>query len=458
MGGVVAGGAIATGSGAAAELRLGTATVTINPLPGTPLAGYYHERGCQGVLDDLQAKAAVLDDGATTVAFVGCDLIGLPGPVVDAARRHIEQATGIPGARVMLWATHTHTGPVLSRQSARDAQDGGSGALSRQYTETLPGRIAEAVAAAHARLAPTRVSRALGAEDRLAFNRRFWMKDGTVGWNPGKRNPNIIRPAGPIDPQVGVVCFQSPDKQPQLTAVNFAMHPDTTGGARVSADYPGALARCLAVCKGPEMLTLFANGPCGNLNHINVQWPERQQGPGEANRLGTILAAAVLKASMSLAPVTNVTLQVRSERVPLPLAPVTEADVQAARAVVARGAQATFIERVQAYKALDVHARRGQPFEAEVQVVALGGELAWVGLPGEIFVELGLSIKAASPFPQTHVLGLANGNLGYVPNRPAYAEGNYEVVSARCGEGSGEKLVTAALRLLAAMGADAGAP
>ena len=62
---------------------------------------------------------------------------------------------------------------------------------------------------------------------------------------------------------------------------------------------------------------------------------------------------------------------------------------------------------------------------------------------------LGLSIKAASPFKQTHVIELANGSFGYIPNRSAYAEGNYEVVSARCAEGSGEILVTAAIRMLA---------
>jgi hypothetical protein len=78
----------------------------------------------------------------------------------------------------------------------------------------------------------------------------------------------------------------------------------------------------------------------------------------------------------------------------------------------------------------------------------MGSDLAWVSLPGEIFVGLGLSIKAASPFRQTLIAELANGSIGYIPNRSAYAEGNYEVVSARCAEGSGEMLVTAALRML----------
>lgn len=83
-------------------------------------------------------------------------------------------------------------------------------------------------------------------------------------------------------------------------------------------------------------------------------------------------------------------------------------------------------------------------------MISLGDDLAWVSLPGEIFVELGLSIKAASPFRTTILAELANGSVGYIPTRVAYPQGNYEVVSARCAEGSGEKLVDVALKQLRA--------
>jgi hypothetical protein len=427
-------------------LRVGTAAVKINPPLGIPLAGYYSARGCEGILEDLLAKAAVLDDGRTQVALVVCDLITVPRHTVLEARKLIEEKTKIPGSHVMISATHTHTGPVLATESSR----GGSGnELVKTYTAELPAKIAQGVIEAHQRLTPVRASYACGREDRLAFTRRFWMKDGTVGWNPGKNNPNVIRPISPIDPEIGVVYFDSADAKPMLTYVNYAMHPDTTGGLKCWPDYPGVLARRLAEYKGPEMLTIFANGTCGNLNHINVQWSNRQHGPEEAIRLGTILAGNVLKTYMDLKPAASGPLGVRSEVVSLPLAPVSEKDVAEAREVVKRGAKAKFLEQVQAYKALDVAARKGKPWEVEVQVIALGRELAWVALPGEVFVELGLSIKAASPFRQTHVVELANGSFNYVPNRSAYAEGNYEVVSARCAEGSGEMLVTAAVRMLA---------
>ncbi len=86
-----------------------------------------------------------------------------------------------------------------------------------------------------------------------------------------------------------------------------------------------------------------------------------------------------------------------------------------------------------------------------MQVVALGDQVAWVSLPGEIFVELGLAIKQDSPFKHTIVAELANGSIGYIPARRSYAQGNYEVVSARCAEGSGERLVDAAVGLLKAL-------
>src|SRR5688500_11372300 len=92
----------------AETLRLGAAAVAINPPVGIGLAGYYHERGSEGVLDDLYAKAVVLDDGATRAAIVVCDLISMPKWIVTEARKLVETRTGIPGTNVMIAATHTH--------------------------------------------------------------------------------------------------------------------------------------------------------------------------------------------------------------------------------------------------------------------------------------------------------------------------------------------------------------
>jgi hypothetical protein len=294
------------------------------------------------------------------------------------------------------------------------------------------------------------MSAAHAKEEGISFNRRFHMKDGTVSWNPAKQHPDIVKPAGPIDPDVGVVYFDSPKNEPLATYVNFALHPDTVGGVAVSADYAGVLSKRLADYRGPDMLTVFANGCCGNINHRDIQWPDTQKGPREASRIGTILAGSVLRAYRDLKPESTDAIRVRSEIVKLPLAPITDADVAAARETVKqiKDPKTKFLDKVQAFKVLDVLGRNGKPWEVEVQVISLGDQIAWVSLPGEIFVELGLAIKKDSSYAHTLIAELANGSIGYIPNKAAYPQGNYEVVSARCAEGSGELLVEAALRLL----------
>ena len=462
----------------AGEIRVGTAAVKITPPLGSPMAGYLSARRSEGVLDDLYAKATVLDDGMTKVALVTCDLIGLSRPAVVEARRIISIETNIPADNVMLSATHTHTGPAVRGMSAVADLAAGDNNLSREYAEQLPKSIAEAVRHANRRLTPARIAYGCTNEPDISFIRRFWMKDGTVGWNPGKLNPNILRPIGTVDPQVNVVYAETPgskpraiqdqvapdgshrnpvsDSKPLLTYVNFAMHPDTTGGALVSADYPATLARRLAEYKGPEMLTMFANGACGNIAHLNVNWAGGQTGPQEAGRLGTILAGAVLKAYMELKDVEDVTLRVRRETVELPLTKVTDDEVLKAREIIAHpDATTPLLETAKANRVLNVAARMGKPISVDVQVIALGRDIAWVALPGELFVELGLSVKAGSPFRQTNIVELANGGFFYIPNRSAYAEGQYEVVVTPFTEGAGETLVAASLRLLAELHRDA---
>jgi neutral ceramidase len=433
----------------AGELRVGAAPVVITPPEGTPLAGYYSPRGAKSVLDDIRCKAIVLEKDGTKAALVVCDLISLPPHTVRETRRVIEKETGVPGANVMLSATHTHTGPALYRESSIDELVGATGDLGKRYTDALPEQIAKCVAEAEKKLTAAHAAAGSTREEGVSFNRRFRMKDGTVSWNPAKRHPDIVRPAGPIDPQVGVVLFEGDKGRPLATYVNFALHPDTTGGAAVSADYPGHLARLLAECKGPEMVTVFANGCCGNINHRDIAWADPQHGTAEAKRIGTVLAGDVLKTYPRLRPIADGALRVKSTKVPLDLPEIFEPDVAKANDVVKRvkDPKTTFLEKVKAFQVLDVAARKGKPWEVEVQVVALG-DVAWVSLPGEIFVELGLDIKKSSPFAHTHIAELANGSVGYIPNRAAYLEGNYEVVSARVAAGSGEKLVAAATKLL----------
>jgi hypothetical protein len=442
---------------AAGTLKVGVATSDITPPLGVPLAGYYHERGADGVLDPLRSKAMVLENDGERVALVVVDLIGLTRWVTEQARSRIEQETGIPGRSVMISATHAHTGPELSNRGRRSAEIGSEKPETRAYTEHLPALIAESVRLANDRVAPARLSAGRGSCPDLTFNRRYFMRDGTTGWNPGKLNPQINLPAGGTDPEVRVVYFEPAEGNDPgkaiATYVNFAMHPDTTGGTRISADWPGALSRVLAGYHGSNHVTVVANGTCGNLNHVDVSWKWPQSGPGEQNRIGALLGAAVFETYKTLHPIEAGKLRARSQMVHLALPELGPGEAEAARLTIQnipddRGTN--FMKLVRAYRMLDIAARQGEPFQLEVQVISLGREVAWVGLPGEIFVELGLALQKRSPFPHTLIAELANDNIGYVPDRRSFAEGAYEPESARCLPGAGEQLIDAAVSLLQA--------
>lgn len=455
-----------TGS-ARAEMRAGAAQVVITPPDGVNLAGYYNFRGSDGVLDDIHSRALVLDDGTTRAALVTLDLIGTPREMVEAVRAEVEKSGVLPGGHVMISATHAHTGPVPGRfLRTPDGPESGAPppeSVHAKYLATLPGLIAASVTQAAAKLSPVSVSGVSGECPDLTFCRRFYMRDGKVGWNPGKLNPNTMTPAGPTDPQVQAIFFEKPHKPAErvdalAVYANFSMHPDTVGGTKISADYPGALARLMAGYHGKECITLYGNGTSGNLNHIDVAWERQQKGAEEAHRIATLLTAAIFRAEKKQRPLTAGTLRVRSVVVPLDVPHVSPEQSEMARETVRKkvnGPPPSFMQLVHANRLLDLAPRDGKPIDAEVQIISLGKDVAWIGLPGEVFVELGLALKKQSPFSHTIITTLTNGNWGYIPDRRSYVEGAYEAESARVEPGSGEKLIAAAAQMLAELHAAA---
>ncbi|MBM3892538.1 MAG: hypothetical protein FJ388_25760, partial [Verrucomicrobia bacterium] len=313
----------------ASDFKTGAAQVDITPPVGTPMAGFYSFRAATGVLDGLYAKAIVVEQDGVKAAFVGLDIGYTSRPGVVAARQLIARQCGIAPERVMISATHTHSGPVQTRDSLLDDITGGKKPLAVEFTATLPALIARAVADANAKLAPARASAAMGREDSVSFNRRFWMKDGTVAWMPPKRSPNIVRPAGPTDPDVGLCYFESAakDAAPLATYFNFAMHVTVVGGVKFSADFPGCIAKRLAEYKGADMVTLFANGCCGNINPSDPNWTEQQRGPREAERIGTVLAAAAFRAWPKLQSLKTFAPRACSTVVTLPRRKISDEEI-----------------------------------------------------------------------------------------------------------------------------------
>lgn len=433
-------------------LQVGFGQVEITPVRPTPMAGYYGKRLSTETHDPLWAKATVMDDGQNSIAIISLDLVATTKWLVDETRTLITAQSKLPPDRIMISATHSHTGPVLfDPNSSRYNRFGNEAPETKQFMLELPSKIAESVSKAAAAKQPMTVRYAIGEEQQLAFNRRFFMTDGTVGWNPGKLNPRIVREAGPTDDKLPMIAFYNQEGELSGLLSNFSIHLDTVGGTQWSADMPFALEQSLKKVFGEKCHLQYATGCCGDVNHIDVRHAFSQKGHTEAARIGTRLAGAVLRSWNSLTSTSANRLHATKVIVKLPLAQHSADRVAWANSISERAnneKQPPFMEMVEAFRILDVEARNGESIDAEVQVISLGTELAWVAMPGEIFVQLGLAIKDGSPFASTTINELANGSIGYVPTRQAYAQGNYEVVSARCAEGSGEILVDAALKQL----------
>jgi neutral ceramidase len=280
----------------------------------------------------------------------------------------------------------------------------------------------------------------------LSFNRRFHMKDGTVVFNPGKKNTNIVAAAGPIDPEVGILSLKNKNGMVDAILTIFALHLDTVGGTLYSADYPYFLEQELRSSIQPNLISIFGNGTCGDINHINVETEDRQHGVDEAKRIGTILGKTVSTAvthSKSLAP----RLAVQSKKIPYPLQTVSAEKVKQAREMMILPGQ-PFLVQVDLFKTVSIDSRKNEPFKLEVQVFRLDKNTAIVSLPGEVFVDIGLAIKKKSPFKNTFVVELANDSIHYVPTVKAFKEGSYEVVNSIVQPGGGEAMVDAAVEML----------
>jgi len=435
----------------AADLAAGAATVDITPPVGYRMAGYFNERLSTGVHDPLRAKALALRQGDQRAALVFCDLIGIPLEVSAPARQQAAEKTGIPAANILVAATHSHTGPLYFdalRKYLHDRAVKEHGSDPREavdYAAQLVAKIVQVIADADAAARPALLDIIDAEHSRLSFNRRFHMKDGSVRFNPGPLNPDIVGPAGPIDPQVRTILVRRTGEKGRFAALmNFAVHLDTTGGTEYSADYPFYAEKALRETFGPEFVLLFATGTCGDLNHIDVTRKDRPKASEIGSRLA---AAAILPASKAIAPPQ---LAARSEIVRVPLQRYTPDELAKAREDITKvgTGQLPFLGEVAAYKVLSLELRGGETAPLEVQALRLSKDVALVGLPGEVFVELGLAIKRASPFPTTLVVELCNDSPEYVPTKKAFAEGSYEITNSRIAPGGGERLVDAALRLL----------
>jgi hypothetical protein len=340
------------------------------------------------------------------------------------------------------------------------------------YAEKLIGGIVQAIVQAHDHLEPASLaSGSAPQETPVSFNRRFVMKDGSVQTWKSLSDPNVVRAAGPIDPEVGVVVIKSDSGKVRGVFSNFALHLDTVGGMRWSADYPYFIEQSLRKSFGKDVVSIFGTGCCGDINHVDPASRERNK----TEFIGRAIAGTVESAIPKTTELAHDDLQVRRAIVSLPLQDVSSEQLQRSSEllkVIQGGGKVDFLDQVTAYKTIMLAQFRdatrqenadkqiswglshawegvGDALPVDVQTITIGDELALVFLPGEVFVDLGLAIKRASPYRNTLVVELSNCvETAYIPTRAACAGGSYEVTNSTLKPGGGEMLVEAALRLL----------
>lgn len=415
--------------------RAGAAAVDITPekLP-VSMTGSFQDRQATGVQDRLHARCLVLDDGQTQVAIVVCDSCLITRNVFDAAKQTASERTGLPVNRMMMSATHTHTAPTAAplAQCRPDPE----------YVTLLTQRIAQSVIDAHARLEPAKIGWAMAQEPGELHNRRWFVRPEAIQPNPFGRtddriqtNPRpgseaLIRPAGPIDPDLAIISVVSREGRPLALLANYGLH--YVGGiptGQLSADYFGEFARRVAqrLKAGESFVGIMSNGASGDVNNINFREPQPQAAPLQrmrevADRLSDLTAATHQKIQHA----ESVRLAMVERTIDLAVRKPDAEEVERAKQLLQQAQDPNRLTTLELYAQETVRLAEQDP-TVSVKLQALRiGDLGIVSAPCEAFAEIGLEIKRRSPLQPTFLITLANGYSGYLPTPEQHAAGGYE--------------------------------
>ncbi len=440
--------------------KVGFAKVDITPQLGVCMAGYFSKREAEGILDPLYASALSVSDSDGNIKWilVSCDLIGIDADYINTTRKLISERLGLSGEKVMVHSTHIHTGPNPRKVKDKEKTKR-LGGPDEEYIAMLEKKIADAAQMASHNMKDATVEVGYGSDDSISFIRRFRMKDGSVRTNPGVGNPDIAEPIGKIDPTVGVVRFKYKDGSGELLVVNFALHPDIIGGNYFSADYPGHM-RCAVKRQIPNCEVIYINGAAGDINHVDPMHPgHTSRGYEYSKKVGNILAAEVIKVYQRLKTPKDTEgfdgkIHSGSKLINVPLRKINKQQVEQAHKIVQAFYSGEWKAKkmgstpdlAEAYQTINI-ASLGESRQLEIQVITLNG-IAYVGLSGEVFSQIGRRIKECSPFPHTFISSVTNGSSGYFPTGKAFSEGGYESKNNPYTEELENLLVDNALELL----------
>lgn len=429
----------------------GTAKIDITPQKNILMDGMIRAHPSEGVHDPLFARALVLsndEDIREVCAIVSIDICGLTTQDADAARAVVQSKVGIPAERIILAATHTHSGP---------ATIGYFNEKETEYVSGLLDKVVQVIREAVDHMQPVIAGFGSGIEETISHYRRLLTDDGRVvmNWEPFPPE-RIVGPLGEIDPEVGVLKISDHHGQIVCILFNHAGHPNVLSGENylLSAEYPGLATLLLEKEFGGA--AIFVNGAQGTMDIDGLQdrdWEGME-------RIGNSLFRAVADTVRAIRPTQENSVRCDQIQYALPARKITEEEWTWARGILEQtgGRLQPLADGVgDDYKAL-LYARlresEGQAIPVKQVGVAIttgaSGEAATalISFPGELFTEIGMRIKTESPFPLTYIIGLANGSIGYIPSRRAIGEGGYAVDTRRVDTEAEDIIVANSLDLL----------
>ena len=441
-------------------LLAGASTANITPGAGIPMGGYGARVGvASGLNDPLLVRTLVLSQGepSTSLVVAVCDLVGVSYGLVRHARDLIAAECDIPPERVLVSATHTHSGPA-----------GVTARAAPEYVASTARAIAGSALVATRALRPARLKVGTATVTTISQNRRH--------------------PEGPIEPTARVLVAEQAESDgaeaPIATLVNYACHSTVFEHDNLdwSADFPGAMARAIEREVGGT--AIYLQGAAGDINPV---WMRHD--PAEVERVGGILGAAATRVVHELRPlglgqwcinlnwseevpvaaashgtlVDGIDLRAATTTVTLRRRSLPDADAIAAELADLTDQIKSETDRDERRRLVGIRnernieltiARRGplrDEERLELQAFRIGRDLALVSLPGEFFVEIGQELQRRSGVRDLLVAGYANGMAGYVPTADAFAHAGYEVGSAQFGPDAAEALTTASLGVLSSV-------
>ncbi|MBN1418455.1 MAG: neutral/alkaline non-lysosomal ceramidase N-terminal domain-containing protein [Planctomycetes bacterium] len=407
------------GAEASSEWKAGVASTVITPDLPVWLDGYAaRDKPAEEKVHDLLAKALVIEDAAgTRFVIVSADILRIPREVRDAVAKEARERFGIAPENLLLNASHTHCGPMVTvREASLWNAPPEFVKKSQDYIAGLGPAFIDLIGRALDALAPARLSYA-HARAGYAMNRRLKTDRGVLN------HPN---PDGPVDHDVPVLRIEDPptEKDPgvriRALLFGYACHATTLCFFQVCGDHPGFAQRYVEEAH-PGTTALYLAGCGGDQNPYPRHGPD---GLEYCMQHGRALANAVETALLARPRPVRGPLRAALSEIALPFASVPTRE-----ALESQAASRNASERKRAEALLAILERDGSlpaSYPYLIQVVRFGDDLVLAALAGEVVVGYSLQLKAKIEGPAVWVAGYSNDVFGYVPTARILEEGGYE--------------------------------